>query len=454
MWRVGVEFLVAAGGGVIVGLVVARLLVAVRRHIDDLVLDTTFSFLAPFVAFLAAEELTIDGAHPSGVLAVVIVGLALGQRSADLQTASSRLAEQTNWRTVQFMLENAVFLLIGLQLSTIMEDASDADLGFWRLAGICAVVFVATVVVRFIWVFPVTYVPGALVPSIARNDPPPPWTYPTVVSWAGMRGVVTLAAVFALPPNTPQRPVLVLAAFSVVAGTLLVQGSTLPALVRRLRLPRPDRAVDALAEAAALQAAARAGIARLEELAAEIPDEVLVRLRERSLDRANHAWERLGAQRGEETPSEIYRRIRLEMLAAERTELARLRDEGWLDEEVLRDVQRQLDTEESLLDQIDDDLATSEGSPLRAALSSICEHLRRSWPEHPIPEERVCPRCIVEGTRWVHLRMCLACGNVGCCDSSPARHAHAHFLAGGHPVMRSIEPGEEWRWCYVDERLG
>ena len=193
----------------------------------------------------------------------------------------------------------------------------------------------------------------------------------------------------------------------------------MPALVRRLGLPAPDPAEDALAEAAALQATARAGLIRLDELDGALPDEVRERLRQRTLDRADQAWERLGSGRGGETPSEIYRYARLEMLAAERAELGVLRDSGQLDEEVLREVQRQLDVEESLLDSADVELHATEESPLVGSLGEACEHLARPWPDHEVPEPLVCNRCIAEGTHWVHLRMCLGCGEVGCCDSSP-----------------------------------
>ena len=131
-----------------------------------------------------------------------------------------------------------------------------------------------------------------------------------------------------------------------------------------------------------------------------------------------------------------------------------LRDSNQLDQEVLREVQRQLDVEESLLDSVDPEFHVTEETPLLGSLGHECEHLARHWPDHDVPEPVVCERCLAEGTRWVHLRMCLACGNVACCDSSPARHAGAHYREESHPVMRSVEPGEAWRWCYVDERLG
>lgn len=146
------------------------------------------------------------------------------------------------------------------------------------------------------------------------------WSAGAVVSWAGMRGVVTLAAVFLLPQDTPQREVLQLAAFVVVAGTLLIQGTTLPWLVARLRLPVPSPAEDALQAAALITKASRAGLARLEEIRVpDDPEDVLDQLRERAELRANGVWERLGRSQAEiEPPAAAYRRLRLEMLGAER----------------------------------------------------------------------------------------------------------------------------------------
>ncbi|HZI37705.1 MAG TPA: cation:proton antiporter, partial [Acidimicrobiia bacterium] len=451
-WRIGVETAVAAVGGTMVGLAVGAALIVVRRRIEDVVLDTTLSLLAPFVAFIAAEELSISHTHPSGVLAVVITGAMLGHCTDQLQSARARISERINWETIQFALENSVFLLIGLQVRDVLDDVSRSSLGGSRLVVVCAGVLAATIVSRFLWVFPATYLPR-LIPAIRRVDPPPPWQVPAGVSWAGMRGVVTLAAVFALPESTPHRPVLVLAAFTVVAGTLLVQGATLPMVIRRLGLRGPDPAEDALAEAGALQDAARAGLARLDQLAADAPPEVVARLRERTLERANYSWERLGAA-GNETPSDAYRRLRLEMLAAERAAVQERRNAGLLEEDLLGDVRYVLDVEESQLDRPVRAVDTSSGAPLVAATGAACGHLLENWPYGEPSAEPVCQRCIDEGLRPVHLRMCLACGEVGCCDSSVGRHATAHYEATHHPVMRSVEPGEAWRWCYTDQRLG
>jgi CPA1 family monovalent cation:H+ antiporter len=452
-WRIGVEATVAAVGGTVVGLVVGAVLIFVRRRIEDVVLDTTLSLLAPFVAFIAAEELSISHTHPSGVVAVVITGAMLGHYSDQLQSARARISERVNWQTMQFVLENSVFLLIGLQVRDVIDDVSESPLGGGRLVLVCGAVLLATIVSRFVWVFPATYLPR-LIPAIRRVDPPPPWQVPAGVSWAGMRGVVTLAAVFALPESTAHRPVLVLAAFTVVAGTLLIQGATLPMVIRRLGLRGPDLAEDALAEAAALQEAARAGLARLDELAEGAPEDIVARLRERTLERANRSWERLGGVGGDETPSDAYRRLRLEMLAAERAAVQERRTAGLLEADLLEQVRHVLDVEESQLERPSELVDASAGTTLVAATAGACAHLQQGWPVDTAPADPFCRRCLEDGTHPVHLRMCLACGEVACCDSSVGRHATAHYEATHHAVMRSVEPGEAWRWCYVDQRLG
>jgi CPA1 family monovalent cation:H+ antiporter len=241
--EVGGDFALAAGGGVVVGLVLSVVLAAARSRVNDPVLDTTLSLVAPFLTYLAAEAV-----HASGVLAVVIVGLLLGHKSPTLQSASSRLAEQTNWRTITFVLENAVFLLIGLQVSKVVRDAASGDLSTPRLIVICVAVLAATLATRIVWVFAATAAYRFGPQSMRRRAWA--WSHAALVSWAGMRGVVTLAAAFVLPEETPHRDVLVLAAFAVVGGTLLVNGTTLPWLVRRLDLPGPDPAEDALEESA------------------------------------------------------------------------------------------------------------------------------------------------------------------------------------------------------------
>ncbi|MFJ9369603.1 Na+/H+ antiporter [Nocardia sp. NPDC101769] len=450
MWEAGASFIGAAGGGALIGGVAAMVLAFLRRRISDPVLDTSVSLLAPWIAYLPAE-----GVHASGVIAVVTCGLILGHGAPQWQSAASRIAEHTNWRTIQFLLESAVFLLIGLQVRHLVENAWHSGLSHSTLLWTCAAVLVTVIVVRPVWVFPATYAAWR-VEGRRQGKPKPEWTGPAVVAWAGMRGVVTLAAALLLPGDTPELATLRLLAVVVVGGTLLLQGLSLPWLVRVLRLRGPSQAEDLLQEANLLQQATVAGLKALEEnIAPETPPDVVDALRNRVVVRAQSAWELLGRSESQRvTPSGEYRRLRLAMLAAEREAVLRIRDSGQVDQEVLQAVMATLDIEESTIDRVaeaDED----DGTPLRSPVTAgACEHLREAPCVRTPDTPDACGECLDEGLVWVHLRMCLDCGHVACCDSSPGNHATKHFDSTGHPVMRSVEPGESWRWCYLDELLG
>jgi CPA1 family monovalent cation:H+ antiporter len=213
------------------------------------------------------------------------------------------------------------------------------------------------VLARPIWIFPATYLPRALFRGIRRNDPPPPWQVPAVIAWTGMRGAVTLAAAFVIPATIPGRETLVFLAFFVTVATLLLHGLTLPMVIRRLGVRETSSLADVLAEAQAQQAAAQAGIARLEELTAGQPGDspaghAAMKLRHWTQMRANSAWEQLGRPESEtgEAPSTVYRRLRREMLTTSREEFVARRDAGEIDDDVLRRVMRELDLEEATLD--------------------------------------------------------------------------------------------------------
>ncbi|MGY1754123.1 cation:proton antiporter domain-containing protein [Blastococcus sp. SYSU D01042] len=443
------DFVWAVVGALLVGGVVAALLAVVRARLRDPVLDTLISFVAPYLAFLPAEEL-----HASGVLATVVTGLALAHLSPRVQTATARVTEVITWRTVAFVLENAVFLVIGMQLPGLLSDAGDSALGGGRIAVVCAAVLGATLLARAVFIFSVAGVLRSGTPWMRRQAWGPGVT--VLVSWAGMRGVVTLAAAQLLPEDLPDREVLLLAAFTVVVGSLLIQGSTLPWLVRRVGLPAPDPAEDALRAAELGDAASAAGLRRLAELTTgDEPPGVVDRLRDRSTARSHAAWERLGRSLAEqETPSSAYARLRLEMLAAERDVVIRARDDGTAPGEVLAAALAAIDVEESLLDRQEElDSLQRDRTLVPRPSDSRCDHLRVAPAAGP-EGATACEDCLVEGTTWVHLRTCLSCGHVGCCDSSPRQHSRAHFAAERHPVVASAEPGEAWRWCWVDEELG
>ncbi|WP_052423653.1 Na+/H+ antiporter [Nonomuraea candida] len=350
LWEGVYEFLFAAVAGVGIGLALAFVFAWIFRHTRDSLVENTLMLLIPFAAYLAAESV-----HASGVIAVVIVGLYLGYRM-HLRGFGTRLVSDAVWKVTDFFLEAIVFALIGLQLVTVIEGITGYSP--WAVAGYAAAVLAVTIVSRFVWVFAVTFV----VKALRRGDAGPTVAQTVILGWAGMRGVVSLAAAFAIPPSVPERDraMLLFLTFTTVIGTLLIQGTTFPALIRRLRVSsEQEQYEDRLAEAAAQQAALEAGLAELERLVGEQgePDEiqkqVIDQLREKSWRRSLTAWERLGGgtgQGGAETPSALYRRLRREMLQAERRVFVRLRDERRLDDEVLREVMAQLDFEEAMLE--------------------------------------------------------------------------------------------------------
>ncbi|WP_246227303.1 UBP-type zinc finger domain-containing protein [Propioniciclava coleopterorum] len=274
-----------------------------------------------------------------------------------------------------------------------------------------------------------------------------------LVGWAGMRGVVTLAAAFIIPLSVPHREVLLLIALTVVAGTLFLQGLTLPWLTRRLDVETPDPAADALTRAVVLEDAGRAGLERLGTLHFDDPHHVLDLVRKRIDERSFAAWERLSTAGDRESPSQLYARVRREMLQAEREKVLEIRGSGTVPGDIIAEVLQMLDVEESMSDTRTERAEAMRTAGLRLREAQQCDDLA-SHPAIDDAEASACPACVAEGTDWVALRRCLDCGNVGCCDSSPSRHASRHFRESHHPVMESAEPGEAWRWCYVHHITG
>lgn len=356
-------FLIAMVGGVAVGLVLAPVFHWLRQRLVNPVQENVLSVVTPFVAYLAAEELHYGELYgASGVLSVVVVGLYLGHRESETSFAA-RLQARAVWKMVDLLLESVVFALIGLQLRTVLEALREGD-GYTpaTLAWYAVVTVGVVVAIRILWVFPATYLPRRLSPRIREREPAPPWTSPAIVSWAGMRGVVSLAAAFAIPEVLddgapfPGRDLVLYLTFCVVLGTLVLQGLSLPWLIRRLGVVGQESYGDNLAEADAQQRAIRAALERLDALVAEEdpgpPHGVEDRLRSWAEARQLGAWERLGGGSGpdgRETPMVVFRRLRREMLVRERDVFVELRDSGRIDDEVLRRVMYELDLEEAML---------------------------------------------------------------------------------------------------------
>ncbi|MER6204456.1 MULTISPECIES: Na+/H+ antiporter [unclassified Streptomyces] len=351
-WAGGIgEFLLAAVGGVGIGLLLMVPIHWLRTHLKEALLQNTLSLLIPFVAYAVAEQV-----HASGVLAVVVVALYLGHRAWEVDFAT-RLQEEAVWKMVAFVLESAVFALIGLQLPVVLKGLGEyrgLDAAWYAIA-----LFLVVVATRFVWVYPATFLPRMFSARIRGREDNPTWKGAMTTGWAGMRGVVSLAIAFSIPLTVhgggpfPQRNLILFLTFTTVIGTLVVQGLTLPPIIRLLKFPGRDQQAETLAEANAQAQASRVAEKRLEALLEDernaLPPPLADRLREVLERRRNAVWERLGATNPVtgETVDDTYRRLSREMISAERSMFVRLRDGRYIDDEMLRTLLRRLDLEEA-----------------------------------------------------------------------------------------------------------
>jgi monovalent cation/hydrogen antiporter len=338
------QFVGMAVGGALVGWLVSRTAMWLFAHTRDTLLDIAVSLLAGFAAYLAAEAL-----HASGVLAAVACGLVLGRKQHAEFTAKTRLELNAVWGFVEFLLASLVFMLIGLQLRGIVARLSEYDPLQLALLGIA--VSATLIVSRFVWIFPTAWLPRALSRRIRQSDPMPPWGQLTVLSWAGMRGVVSLAAALALPARFPGRDIIIFLALCSIFATLVLQGTTLGWLVRRLKVTEPEATVpepETVQARAEIAGAARDAVkAHLEDgaetehsaAAAELVEEYEVRA-----ERVNVEGEDVEAH---SQKLEAQQRLRLVAIDAARKKLAEQTDQ--IDAESHRTLGEELDLEEQQL---------------------------------------------------------------------------------------------------------
>jgi CPA1 family monovalent cation:H+ antiporter len=350
-----VSFVTVALGGAIVGLVVGWVAAWLLSLLDDPPVEVLVSLLVPFAAYLPAEAVGL-----SGVLATVAAGLLVGLRTPRVMSSSTRVLGASTWKMVIFVVNGLAFLIIGLQLPTVIGDLEGYALA--DLIGMAAAVCLTVIVVRLAWVYPATYLPRWLIPSLARRDPAPPARIPLILGWGGMRGAVSLAAALALPlPADPGDPfpgrgLVIFLAFSVILVTLIGQGLTLGPLIRALNVV--DDGSTEHEEIHARSVAAEAALARLEELREEVPGHLplIDQLRERYLHRGEHLVHEHGdeptatAVADDLTPEEVeemeHDEIRRAVITAERMAVRALRDEGEISDDALRRVERDLDFDE------------------------------------------------------------------------------------------------------------
>jgi Na+/H+ antiporter len=348
-----VDFLVAVAGGIAVGLAVGKVVAEVRRRLDDVPVEITISLFSGYAAFLPAEELGF-----SGVLAAVTAGIYLGWRAPRISSPQMRMQGAAVWEFIVFLFNAVLFVLIGLQLPQILDAVS--GIAPLTLTGYALATIGAVVGTRFLWLFTMPYLVRALDrrPSqVARRVSAAPRV---VLGWAGMRGAVSLAAALALPIETdagapfPDRELLIFLAYCVVLFTVVVQGLTLPALIRRLDV-REDGSEEEAEEFAARIAAADAALERLEALEVEdwTRQETVERLR------ALYAYRRrrfatlsgeLDDQDGIQERSLAYQQMMLELIDAQHEAIVGLRDQRRISSEVMRRVERDLDLERSRLE--------------------------------------------------------------------------------------------------------
>jgi Na+/H+ antiporter len=338
------EFVVLCAGGVAFGLLVGVALARLIPLIREPSLGITVTLLAPFAAYIPAEELGF-----SGVLATVMAGLYFGRKAPTAFAPESRIRGQAVWDVALLLINGLVFILIGLQLSGIRDALEGGTLTVltWQALAISA----AVIVIRFAWVFPATYLPRLLVPGLVERDPAPHWRPVFIIAWSGLRGVVSLAAALALPVTLedgslfPFRSEIISIAFVVIVITLLGQGLLLPWIIRALDIHSDDVAEQEAR--VAKRAAAEAALARLKELEHEpwVPDDHIGELHDRYTHMLDHLSED-GESTIDEEHVQGYLRLRQETRDAARQAVLELRDRGEIGDEARRRVEATLDLDE------------------------------------------------------------------------------------------------------------
>jgi monovalent cation/hydrogen antiporter len=351
LWHATWHFVVDVVGGVAIGLAVGFVLRLIRRRMNHSPTEIAIALLSGYFAYLPAQA-----AGVSAVLAAVTVSVYVGWYTPELTNPQTRLQGDAVWNILTFLLNALLFGLVGLQLRPILDSLSGRSTA--TLIGDAAIVSAAVIGTRLFWIYPATYLPRFLSRRIRERDPYPPWQYPTLIGWTGLRGAVTLAAALALPLTTgsgapfPQRDLLIYLAFCVILATLVLQGLSLPLVIRLLNLE--DDGSAAKEETKARVYAADAALARLEELAGEpwVREDTAERMRGQYRFRQSRFSARFDADDdgGIEQRSQDYQRLRRELLDAERQAVVELRRQGRINDDIMNLVQRDLDLEDARLD--------------------------------------------------------------------------------------------------------
>jgi len=352
VWEAGLDFLLVGGGGIVLGLILAWVVLPLWKRVSDPSIFIALSLLTPYAVYVLAEEVL----HVSGILAVVSYGLYRGWRDPSLfPNASTRIQNISFWHMLVFLLESLLFVLVGQQLPSLLEGLGEYSVVEVLLYA--ALVYAVLVGARFLWFFTTPYLHPVFDRLLRNRYLHAPWQERLVMVWSGMRGAVSLAAALAVPLVTdtgeafPGRDLILLLTFSAILATLVLQGLTLEPLISWLRL-KGDEQAETRTELKARLEGAHAALERLEELRKDEPvsPDVQERMREHYEERSERY--EAGLLAGGSTPeytdsAEAWRNWRRELLAAEREAIVSMRNRGEISPEVMRRIQRDLDLEES-----------------------------------------------------------------------------------------------------------
>jgi Na+/H+ antiporter len=352
LWQAGLNFLVIATAGIAIGLGLGYIMYLVhKKFVCDPIVEVTLTFLTPFASYLLAEHF-----HFSGVLAVVTTGLYLSYRSGQILTHQSRIMATTVWDVVVYILNGLIFVLIGLQLRQIMDGINDYSAGSLILWGV--VVSLVVIIIRFVWVFPAAILPRLLRKYIGINEILDPRNL-VVFGWAGMRGVVSMAAALALPLTLsdgtpfPHRSLIIYLVFCVILSTLVALGLTLPWVIKKLKIEPYSIYAE---EYEVRNAVVSQTIAHIEGNLSLLQDDLLRNIKSKYEVKFNRLQKTdLPANyfgKGETLAGNIFNeftKLQIDLINVERQKIDDMHRSGGVNEEILRKIERELDLEETRL---------------------------------------------------------------------------------------------------------
>jgi CPA1 family monovalent cation:H+ antiporter len=362
-----IRLALVGGGGILVGLAVGAGIGWLRRRLEHAPeVENTISLLTPFAAFIPADRLGL-----SGVLAVVAVGLYLGRYGPRIIAPETRIQAANMWDMTTFVLEGLIFILVGLDLPLVTRDLAAGSIPSLIKSGL--VISAVAIGVRLLWIFPGTYLPRRFDAWLGRRPEYPPWQNVLFVGWAGMRGADSLVVALALPITIaagspfPARSTIIFVTFVVILITLVAQGLTLAPLLHVLHVDGSDDQAEQNEERIARLRTAKAGVARLEQIIRRSPKlaDAARRLRAQHLHRL-HRYAQQPLDHDDNADADAHKRVRADMLAAERRELVNLRDRGLIGDDIMRVVQHDLDLEQLLIGASDQPLENANKERARA----------------------------------------------------------------------------------------